>query len=962
MNNDIVFFLSRYNDLYPFFIPLGAIGIWRWSIWLTKKITGLFYKLKKSTYKSTVSVITPVYNENPNTFIQAIQSWKENNPHEIIAVIDYTDNACVKIFSTFAKRNKNAKLIVTKTPGKREALADGIRAATGNLVALVDSDTIWTNSTLVNALPPFINRKVGGVATRQSVENPKTIAQKLFSIRLEQRYWDDVPFLSTVGDQLVCLSGRTAFYRRNVLKPFLDDLVHEQFMGEKVISGEDKRLTYLIESNGWKTAYQSTSQIFTTGEPKLSAYINQQIRWTRNSWREDLTALSNGWVFKYPIFSIYLIDRAIQPFTLLISPIYFIVSLILGLWIPVITILVWWHLSRLIKMYPHLKKYPRDIWVLPIFVLYNFVSAYIRVYALFSVNTQGWITRWDTSRLQRFNSVRIALPHMLTLVVVLGIIGSISYYKYTTYLTPVENQKKLVARLLPSLPPALALANTNVLGASSLNPETLSAKRYELTKEDTLASLVQKFDVPFWNLLYSNISKIPNWNRVKPGLIMTIPPKDSDLTPNYKFNYRRLYDDTLQVSYEPSRKAIVLSGRGTTVNLSIIAKNVGKEYLEEISPKVWFLKTNVYIRSGVTLKLESKEVAWLKMQSNKNNFTTLLAFNADVIINGVKITSWDENKNNYDDDSSDGRSYILVKDGSRMDITNSEIAYLGYARPNNLPYSPYGISWRMSTGKLGNAILTGEVIGSKFHHNYFGAYTFGATGMTWRGNEFFDNIRYGLDPHDDSNGFIVEDNKFHNNGSHGLIFSKRCTNNIIRNNTSYDNKGHGIMLHELSNNNVIENNILYGNTDGVTLDHSSKNSVRNNAIYKNKRGILADNKSSENIFENNTITSNSQYGVYLYGYANSNIIRDNTLTDNTNAIYIKSSQNQIINNVVNNNKVGVYFVDNAYNNNFQGNQIKFNKLYGVYLKIQGDVSNFIGQGNNMFRNKRDVVASEFVHK
>ncbi len=111
MNNDLYFYLSRYLDYYPFLIPLGAIGIWRWSVWLIKKSVGFFYQPKKPGFKASVSIITPVYNEDPNTFNRALISWKKNKPDEIIAVIDYTDQACIKVFKNFAKRYNRAKLI-----------------------------------------------------------------------------------------------------------------------------------------------------------------------------------------------------------------------------------------------------------------------------------------------------------------------------------------------------------------------------------------------------------------------------------------------------------------------------------------------------------------------------------------------------------------------------------------------------------------------------------------------------------------------------------------------------------------------------------------------------------------------------------------------------------------------------------------------------------------------------------
>ncbi|GAH77215.1 unnamed protein product, partial [marine sediment metagenome] len=120
-------------------------------------------------------MVTPVYNEDPEVFRQALESWQANNPQEITAVIDYTDTRCIQEFRKFAKQYLEVKLIITKTPGKRAALAKGIKAAKGEILALVDSDTIWEKSLLKEALPPFSDPKVGGVATRQNILEPKTI-------------------------------------------------------------------------------------------------------------------------------------------------------------------------------------------------------------------------------------------------------------------------------------------------------------------------------------------------------------------------------------------------------------------------------------------------------------------------------------------------------------------------------------------------------------------------------------------------------------------------------------------------------------------------------------------------------------------------------------------------------------------------------------------------------------------
>jgi len=59
-----------------------------------------------------------------------------------------------------------------------------------------------------------------------------------------------MPFLGAKSDALTCLSGRTALYRSEAILPLVNDMVNETFMGKPCIGGDDKRLTYLMESAG----------------------------------------------------------------------------------------------------------------------------------------------------------------------------------------------------------------------------------------------------------------------------------------------------------------------------------------------------------------------------------------------------------------------------------------------------------------------------------------------------------------------------------------------------------------------------------------------------------------------------------------------------------------------------------------------------------------------------------------
>ncbi len=410
----------------------------------------------------------------------------------------------------------------------------------------------------------------------------------------------------------------------------------------------------------------------------------------------------------------------------------------------------------------------------------------------------------------------------------------------------------------------------------------------------------------------------------------------------------------LQVQYDKATNTLLVTGRGQHVTLSDIRDHGGADYLQEVAPRQWYASATIFIYNGVSLDLDKREVEWLKLESNKYGFVMLRAFNGDIRIDGVKVTSWDLYNEDYDKDLSDGRAFVMVKNNARMDIYNSELAYLGFGRTPDLAVSPYGVSWKMSRAGLKNTMLTGEVVGSKFHDNYFGAYTWGATGMLWKGNEFYDNVRYGLDPHDDSDGFLVENNSAHNNGSHGIIFSKRCMYNIIVNNVSYDNKLHGIMLHETSNYNIVKDNVLTGNTSGVAIWHSSNNLVQGNTIKSNRHGVRLNMQSDNNLITKNTISDTQLYGFYLYDDANTNAMIQNTLTNNKVAMYVKSSSNVIEKNTLMNNSVGIYLLDKAEKNQLADNDIRQSKTYGIYTKVEHSLFNSLGY-NNLSQNRKDIL-------
>lgn len=407
------------------YFPLTMIGLWRWSSWVVKKICSLFYKpivvTENHPCAATLCIIAPVYNEKPELFTQALLSWYANEPNELIAVIDQRDKDCVYIFEQFARDKPMAKLIVTSKPGKRPALVDGILKSKSGIVALVDSDVVWAPNIKNKLLVPFKDPKIGGVTARQNSLESKTIWQKMANIQWNQRNYLDWPSQAAMGNSLSCLSGRTALYRRHILLPKLNEFLNEIILGKKKESGEDKCLTRLIQKDGWKTYYQSNAQVFTEASPNFKTFINQKVRWSRNTFNSDLLSLSQGWIWKRPYLTFFTVDKLVSVFTIFIGPIAFGGALYLDKMTLAISILILWLVGRGIKLSPHLRNHPKDIFILPAYIGINFMLALVRLYALVTLREQKWI-RSTVRYNKRFGLFKKIGHWIITGNIIMGII------------------------------------------------------------------------------------------------------------------------------------------------------------------------------------------------------------------------------------------------------------------------------------------------------------------------------------------------------------------------------------------------------------------------------------------------------------------------------------------------------------------------------------------------------------
>lgn len=368
--------------------PLGVLGLARWSLWLVRRIPAVLYVPIGGHYKLPLSIVVPVYQEDPEIFETALRSWLANHLDEVILVIDQTDSTCIEI-----ARRYPVTVLITDVPGKRDALRKGWNAASTDLVALVDSDTVWAPNVSVEVCKPFADPRIGGVGTRQNVYRPKGFLARITDMFLDHRYYDENACQSVAGKAVSCLSGRTAIYRRQLLREIEHDFMHETFWGVRCLSGDDKRLTTLILERGQLTYMQRSALVWSTFPTTWKQFGKQRLRWARNTWRSDLRALSRRWAWRHPFLCYTMLDKAVSCFTLLVGPSYLIYSLVTHRWLFVAVLAVWWQISRSAKLLPHLRRQPSSFLLILGYVVVSWVMALIKIMALLTIRKQRWLTR-----------------------------------------------------------------------------------------------------------------------------------------------------------------------------------------------------------------------------------------------------------------------------------------------------------------------------------------------------------------------------------------------------------------------------------------------------------------------------------------------------------------------------------------------------------------------------------------
>lgn len=350
--------------------------------------------------------------------------------------------------------------------------------------------------------------------------------------------------------------------------------------------------------------------------------------------------------------------------------------------------------------------------------------------------------------------------------------------------------------------------------------------------------------------------------------------------------------------------SIVLTERPQAYTLHELM-NLFAEAFESMGEGVVLLKDDVVVGEKATLSIGANGVRELRLLSTSERFVTITSWRGSIAFDGsplrrLTVVSWDPGTNQPDELLSDGRAWIHARRG-RMDVRWTDMRNLGF-----FTGSLSGVAWEGRPDDRSR----GDVVGSRFRHNFFGAYTFEALAMRWLGNEFSENHGYGFDPHDQSNDFVVRFNVARNNGDHGIIFSRGCQGNRIEFNASYSNGRHGIVLDDgpnvnpdgtprerqaiPSDMNIVRANAVWANEVGIVLDGGTRNAVRSNLIVANNNGVRMKDAVNGNWFSGNLLFINREQNFRAYNGSDRNYFVRNIIIGGGQGFVIRDSIGNVV--------------------------------------------------------------------
>jgi len=266
----------RWTELIWMMYPLILLELPRYTVakavMLVADICRGYPRARRYDHCPSVTMLLAGYNEAA-TVGPTIESIRGTYPKlEIIVVDDGSEDGMADAVAPYALRGDVRLLKNPDRGGKSSCVNFALTESTGEIIVVVDTDSVVEPNTIWEIVQPFADPRVGAVGgtirIRNAGESLATMCQAyeyLHTIFLGRQV------TSRLG-MLQCASGALGAFRREAI---------ERVGGWDVGPGEDGDITIKIRKLGYKAVFAPYANCNTDGPSTWRGLFKQRRRWSR---------------------------------------------------------------------------------------------------------------------------------------------------------------------------------------------------------------------------------------------------------------------------------------------------------------------------------------------------------------------------------------------------------------------------------------------------------------------------------------------------------------------------------------------------------------------------------------------------------------------------------------------------------------------------------------------------------
>lgn len=294
-----------------------------------------------------VSVIIPAHNEQDSIENTVLAALASNYPEfEVIVVDDGSKDSTPKILERLAHTHPRVRAFIMKqNMGKPSALRYGVLACCGEIVMTIDADAYIDPNAMRWMVNHFLTGpRVGAVTGNPRVRNRTTLLAKV-QVGEYSSIIGMIKRTQRILGKVLTVSGVIVAFRKRALL--------DVGMWDHDMITDDINVTWKLEKHFWDIRYEPNALCWILVPETLRGLWKQRVRWSQGGG-EVIRRHLDVWLDwrqrrLWPIYIEYVVS-VLWSYTYVIFGSLWLVSLVIPLDFPVVTILPDWKGTVLVTM------------------------------------------------------------------------------------------------------------------------------------------------------------------------------------------------------------------------------------------------------------------------------------------------------------------------------------------------------------------------------------------------------------------------------------------------------------------------------------------------------------------------------------------------------------------------------------------------------------------------------------